>query len=247
MYFHLELKGQGYKAAEYGVAVSDTPTGDFKLLYAGRSCPGVYPLNMTQEQIEQAKTTPIANGWEARRNSVRKGAIWARDFETGQMARDMTLFVDDDDKAYHIFSSEDNQTLHIVELTDDYLRHSDRYVRILAGDANEAPAILKRDGVYWLFSSGCTGWDPNAARLSRATDIMGEWERLDNPCVGDNAEKTFYTQSTYVINVEGSDVAIFMADRWTPDYPINGRYILLPIEFENDKPIIKWYNEWKLN
>ena len=34
------------------------------------------------------------------------------------MSRDMTLFVDDDGKGYHIYSSEDNLTLHIAELTE---------------------------------------------------------------------------------------------------------------------------------
>jgi beta-xylosidase len=32
MWFHLELKGQGYKAARAGVAVSDRPTGPFKYM-----------------------------------------------------------------------------------------------------------------------------------------------------------------------------------------------------------------------
>ena len=40
------------------------------------------------------------------------------------MSRDMTLFVDDDGKAYHIYSSEDNLTLQIAELSDDYLSHT---------------------------------------------------------------------------------------------------------------------------
>jgi len=35
------------------------------------------------------------------------------------MAREMTLFVDDDGKAYHIYSSEENSTTHISLLTDD--------------------------------------------------------------------------------------------------------------------------------
>lgn len=50
------------------------------------------------------------------------------------MSRDMTLFVDDDGKAYHIYSSEENLTLHIAELTDDYLGHSGRYIRIFPVD-----------------------------------------------------------------------------------------------------------------
>jgi hypothetical protein len=40
-----------------------------------------------------------------------------------QMSRDMTLFKDTDDKAYHIFSSENNAVMHISLLTDDYLNH----------------------------------------------------------------------------------------------------------------------------
>jgi hypothetical protein len=37
-----------------------------------------------------------------------------------------------------------------------------------------------------------------------------------------------------------------MADRWRPANAIDGRYVWLPIEFEQDKPIIKWVPEWKL-
>lgn len=36
MWFHLELKGQGYAAARYGVATSDTPFGPFKFVRSGR-------------------------------------------------------------------------------------------------------------------------------------------------------------------------------------------------------------------
>lgn len=53
--------------------------------------------------------------------------LLGRDFESGQMARDMNLFVDDDGKAYHIYASEDNSTLHISELTDDYTACSGNY------------------------------------------------------------------------------------------------------------------------
>ena len=91
-----------------------------------------------------------------------------RDLQGGQMARDMTIFIDDDGKAYHIYASEDNLTLHIAELTDDYLRHTGLYVRVAMGEQNEAPTIFKKDGVYWMITSGCTGWAPNAARLFRA-------------------------------------------------------------------------------
>ena len=77
--------------------------------------------------------------------AIAKGMFVKRDLKDGQMSRDMTLFVDDDGKAYHIYSSEENLTLHIAELTDDYLQHSGRYIRIFHGGHNEAPALFKKD------------------------------------------------------------------------------------------------------
>lgn len=249
MWFHLELKDKGYSAAEYGVAVSDTPTGPFEFLYAQRSCPGIWPVNMSEEQIAAAEAITEADlETEKRHEYVEAGAWLARDLEGGQMSRDMTLFVDDDGTAYHIFASEENQTLHIARLTDDYLYHDGVYSRALPGKSNEAPAIFKKDGVYWMVTSGCTGWAPNPARLSSATEILGEWTSYPNPCVGPNAEKTFGAQSTYILPVRGKkNCWIFMADIWTPDNPINARYVWLPVTFGEDGiPVIEWQDRWSL-
>lgn len=248
MWFHLEHKGKGYSAAEYGVAVSDNPVGPFEFLYSSRSCKGVWPINMTEDEIRKAQQFGYTDRKKKiPRQDVVDGCWLARDIQTGQMSRDMTLFVDDDGKAYHIFSSEENQTLHIAELTDDYLYHSGKYARILPAGHNEAPAIFKKDGIYWMITSGCTGWAPNAARLSKAENIFGPWTTVGNPCKGDNANKTFFSQSTYILPVPGKDNSwIFMADRWMPDNPINARYIWLPIEFENNTPVLRWKDEWKM-
>lgn len=54
--------------------------------------------------------------------------ILGRDMEQGQMARDMNLFVDDDGKAYHIYSSEENSTLHIAELDPTYTGYTGKYI-----------------------------------------------------------------------------------------------------------------------
>jgi beta-xylosidase len=90
--------------------------------------------------------------------------ILGKHFAEGQMARDMTLFVDDDGKAYHIYASEYNSTLQIAELTDDYLGHSGKFARAFIARWMEAPAVFKRDGKYYFIGSGCTGWLPNAAQ-----------------------------------------------------------------------------------
>lgn len=250
MWFHLELKGQGYGAAYAAVAVSDKVAGPYRFVNAGRVCAGSWPENMPQEYRHAVDTAEMKYPWWTPqwRQCVEEGMFVRRDFEGGQMSRDMTLFVDDDGKAYHIYSSEENLTIQIAELSADFLTHTGRYIRIFPGGHNEAPAIFKRNGKYWMITSGCTGWDPNAARLSVAENIWGPWEMLPNPCVGEEAELTFRSQSTFIQKVEGmEDAWIFMADRWTPSCPSDGRYIWLPILFDNDRPYLKWFDSWNLD
>lgn len=250
MYFHLELKGKGYAAAHVGVAISDNAKGPYKLIKNGRVNAGKWPQNITEEQKQSnIKTTDFSKWWTPEwRKAVDNGLFVRRDFQGGQMSRDMTLFVDDDGKAYHIYSSEENLTLQIAELTDDYLDYTGKYIRIEPGGHNEAPAIFKKNGRYFMITSGCTGWAPNAARLLTADNIWGPWTLHPNPSKGKDAELTFNSQSTYILPVAGKkDAFIFMGDRWTPKNPIDGRYIWLPIQFENGLPVLKWMDEWNLD
>lgn len=250
MWFHLELKGKGYEAARSGVAVSDHVTGPYRFVRSSRINAGKYPVNINKDiHLLNTKDKNLEKWWTpVWYNAVKKGLFVKRDLPNGQMARDMTLFVDDDNKAYHIYSSEDNLTLHIAELTDDYQGHTGKYIRVAPAGHNEAPAIFKRKGVYWMITSGCTGWDPNEARMFSAKSIWGPWVQHPNPCAGEKSEITFGGQSTYIQQVHGKkDAYIFMADMWRPRFPIDGRYMWLPIRFENDKPIIKWLDSWNLD
>ena len=251
MWFHLELKNRGYEAARAAVAVSDSPTGPFRFIRSGRVNPGIQPSNMTEEEKTAMQALDMADYKEwwtpAWYKAIDKGLFVKRDLEGGQMSRDMTLYVDDDGKAYHIYSSEDNMTLHIAELTDDYLSHTGKYVRLAPAGHNEAPAIFKRNGKYWMITSGCTGWDPNEARMFSADNIYGPWTKHPNPCVGPKANLTFGGQSTYILPVQGKqDAFIFMADMWRPQRHIDGRYIWLPIQYRADgTPFIEWMEAWK--
>lgn len=234
MWFHLELRGQGYLAARTGVAVSDTPTGPYTYLRSYRPNAGEKPVNGLNDLV-------MPDGKD----------YFTRDMKDGQMARDMGLFVDDDGTAYHIHASEENYTLHISELTDDYLGFTGKFACVLPGGHNEAPAICKHDGKYYLITSGCTGWAPNAARSAVTESIFGPWKRLGNPCEGVNPhnemgpELTFGGQSTYILPVEGKpDALIAMFDIWTPRNPIDGRYVLLPVAFEDGRIVVKWCNRW---
>ena len=109
--------------------------------------------------------------------------------------------------------------------------------------------MFKHDNRYFLIASDCTGWEPNAARLAWAPNIFGPWEELGNPCIGEGAEFTFQSQSTFVLPVNGKKNAfIFMGDRWKPKNAIDGRYIWLPIQFsEKGIPFLEYMDEWSLS
>lgn len=249
MWFHLELKGQGYAAARYGVAVADRPEGPYTFLRSGRVNPGIWPVNLanpdTAALTGAMNRKPELQWWTPEwMEYIKQGMLTWRDYDGGQMARDQTVYVDDDGKAYHIYSSEENLTLQIAELTDDYTAHTGRYVRVAPGGQNEAPAIFKHNGTYWMITSGCTGWAPNKARMFKASSIFGPWELLPTPCVGPDADKTFGGQSTYVLQL--GDNFVFMADIWRPEHPSDARYIWLPITFADGVPVVKWTDEWDI-
>lgn len=161
----------------------------------------------------------------------------------GNMSRDMTLFTDDDGSAYEVYSSRENYDMRIARLSEDYLSVTPAD-SLIARDHQEAPALFKRNGTYYLITSACTGWAPNKASLYTATSIFGPWTRQGNPMRGVDADRTFEGQSTYVLPVNGS--YIFIADRWNPKDLKDSRYLWLPVEWKDDGPTIPWTSEWRL-
>jgi len=157
----------------------------------------------------------------------------------GFTGRDMTLFKDDDGKAYVVFASELNATMHVCLLNDDYLSPSSSYSRILVNKTREAPAMLKHQGNYYLLTSACTGWSPNALMYATASDPLGPWQEQGNPCIGEDSATTFDSQGTFVLPVEGkNDEFIFMADRWNKTDLEKSNYLWLPLRVSGGKLII---------
>jgi beta-galactosidase len=204
MYFHLELRGQGYRAARAGVAVSDKIAGPYTFVHSFRP--------------------------------------------NGNMSRDMTLYKDEDGTAYLMYSSRENYDLRLVKLSDDFLNVTSKD-ELLFANHREAPAVFKYKGKYYLITSGCTGWDPNKASLHVASSMWGPWvESGINPMKGENANKTFNGQSTHILPIEGKkDAFVFLADQWNPKNLKDSRYLWLPVQFENELPVVEWLPEWKLD
>ncbi|MFA6873803.1 MAG: family 43 glycosylhydrolase, partial [Bacteroidaceae bacterium] len=238
------------------VAQSDHVEGPYEYIGSFRLNSGYYPLDMpdstraikySADDYDTQKNPWWTPSWH---KLIKKGPFFQRDFKDGQMSRDQTLFLDDDGKAYQITSSEENLTLMISELTPDYLSYTGRFVRVAPGGQNEAPTVFKYKKTYWMITSGCTGWAPNAARLFSASSILGHWTKHDNPCVGEKASLTFGGQATYVLKVNGKrSHFIFMADQWRPYSLADSRYIWLPIRFskKNGKPYLEYIDKWNLH
>jgi beta-galactosidase len=165
----------------------------------------------------------------------------------GNMSRDMTIFKDNDNKAYLIYSSNENYDLRVVQLTDDYLSAGTKD-ELLFSKHREAPAVFRKGNTYYLITSGCTGWAANKASLHTASSIWGPWQlSTENPMQGPNADLTFGGQPTYVLPVQNEkDKFIFIADIWKPADLADSRYVWLPIQFKNDLPYVEWMSEWDL-
>ena len=170
----------------------------------------------------------------------------------GTDSRDLTLYQDDDGAAYLIFSSEYNRNITIARLSADYLSTTDVFVKTLRhshrNEGREAPALFKHNSTYYLITSGCTSWLPNAASYATAPSPLGPWTTRGNPCIGEDAEKTFYAQSTFVLPIPNQkDMFIFMADHWNNIHLSDSRYVWLPLYINGDTLTVEWHDAWNIS
>jgi hypothetical protein len=167
----------------------------------------------------------------------------------GYMSRDCTLFVDDDGKGYFISAANENYDLNIYELAPDYLSIARLAAAPFKGGHREAPALFKRNGVYFLLTSAATGWSPNQAQYATSKSIASGWSAMTN--VGDG--NTFYSQSTYVLPIQGSagTAYLYMGDRWAGAWsgPVNdSSYVWEPITFPSATSMsMSWSNTLSLD
>ncbi len=161
------------------------------------------------------------------------------------MSRDITAFVDDDGTGYMVSSARENYDLHIYRLTDDYTDVAELVANPWPGGHREAPALFQRDGVYFMLTSGATGWNPNQQRYATATSLDGEWSEMRD--VGDATG--FDSQTTFVLPVQGTETTsyLYMGDRWgnaSGGLVNDSEYVWLPVEFPDSRTMsLSWTSE----
>ena len=168
------------------------------------------------------------------------------------VVRDCTLYKDADGSAYFVYDRDETfdvptRCIHVVKLNDDYTDTTDEYVRVGEAYRREAPAIIFRNGYYYMITSDMTAWEANKAKYFRAKSMMGPWEDMGDPYLDDVEGNSFLSQTTYAFKIEGEDRYIHMAERHNKQNFLHCSYIWLPIEFDSeDRLSIKYYEEWSL-
>lgn len=153
----------------------------------------------------------------------------------GHMSRDCTLFKDEDGTAYFISSARENLDIHIYRLSEDYLAIEKLECILWPGQQQEAPVVFKKDGIYYMLTSGCTGWAPNQSSYAWASNMAGPWSQRKD--FGD--ETTYDSQPTWVFQKPGETPKWwYLGDRWggTDGY-FQSQYVILPMKFEGDREV----------
>jgi hypothetical protein len=161
------------------------------------------------------------------------------------MSRDITTFVDTDGTGYMVSAARENYDLQIYKLTADYTGIDSLVANPWVGGHREAPALFKRNGVYFMLTSAATGWNANQQQYATATSIAGPWTAMAD--VGDST--TYNSQTAYVLPVQGTSGTsyLYMGDRWGNSFggTVNdSRYVWLPLTFPTSTSMsMSWYPE----
>ena len=231
IWFHADgttpsTKGQSnYGKAKAGIAISDSPTGPFKLL-------GTYLLVVDDN---------YSHSWDNVGGHVRDMNLFQDDDGTAYV-----IYSSDGNTNTYIVKL-DSEYTGISKSNGDAPVEGVDYIVTFVGNSREAPAMFKANNQYYMITSGCTGWSPNPAQYAISNSVLGEWKTIGNPCTDDGASTTYNTQSTCVYKVDDGEY-IYMGDRWYSSTLRDSRYVWLPIEFDMEGNIyIRKYSNWNLD
>jgi len=155
-----------------------------------------------------------------------------------------------------------NQSLAIFELSRDFLRVERKLfegfdnvngdVRVVPRDhsSREASHIIKVSARYYWFSSGLVGWNSSATMYATATNLAGPWSSLELLRTDPPSRDSFNTQHDFIFPVAGAEATtwVYAGDRYSQWTKVGtGRNVFLPLAWENDGPLLRWHNNWRID
>ena len=134
---------------------------------------------------------------------------------------DYTIVESENGKAYIYFNKPHTEIV-CAELTEDFTALKETHHSILEHPesvpyAREAPTLFEKDGRFYIFTSGTTGFFPNPSEVAVSDSLTGDFKNLGNPYVDDESNTSFHSQIRCVLKVPNKkDLYIAFADRWLP-------------------------------
>ena len=162
----------------------------------------------------------------------------------GIKSRDCNVFQDNDGTAYFISTTEENRHLGLFRLSDDY--HSAvEHTQLFAWQSREAPAIVRIGNKYFMFSSACSGWDPNQCKLSYTNNLKTGWSNLAN--IGNSI--AYDTQAAAILEIKGTKATtyLYVGDRWQDPGLAESKTIIFPITFNGNSCNFTYHERFDIN
>jgi len=171
----------------------------------------------------------------------------------GANTGDMSVFKDDDGKAYYCWEIWNNgsKSQALALMTWDYI-NLEKKIQTWSSSEREANCMMKRRGKYYYLTSLMANIDPSLTQYWTAPSITGPWTTNLVPVIlpGDAANDSWSTQDDFVFAFKGTKDTVFMydGDRWKQtETNRQGGYAWLPITFSpKDSIIINYYQDWEV-
>jgi hypothetical protein len=172
----------------------------------------------------------------------------------GANTGDMSVFKDDDGKAYYLWEIWDNgkTSQSFALMTPDYL-NLQKKMQTWPNSDREAEMMMKRRGRYYYMTSKMVGIDPSETQYFTATSLDGPWTTNLVPVIapGDADRKSWDSQCDFVFRFKGSQdtVQMYAGDRWVKPHPARlGDYVWLPLAFTpKDSVVLNYYQDWEVD
>jgi Glycosyl hydrolases family 43 len=157
---------------------------------------------------------------------------------------DMSAFQDEDGTGYLITHSGN-----LYQLSADYQSITAKVVENMTHGC-EAPAIFKRNGLYYWLGSGLTAWERNDNEYFTAGSLKGPWKKRGH--FTPPGSLTWNSQTTFVLPISGTKQTtyLFMGDRWAhPRQNSAATYVWQPLRFDGEGNISlpEYQQSWRVD